>query len=128
MELPASLGDYGRLLQALLHNPFLGSGHDGPPHHLHKRMPNPEPDPWRSESGPVSAAVAGFVSAAVAKATAGGLGDKGKEIKAAANASIAQLMDDYCGTPPKKWPWPWPGPPPWNWLIVSELTAVAQTF
>jgi hypothetical protein len=89
-------------------NPFLGSGHDGPPHHLHKRMPNPEPDPWRSESGPVSAAVAGFVSAAV--------------------ASIAQLMDDYCGTPPKKWPWPWPGPPPWNWLIVSELTAVAQTF
>jgi hypothetical protein len=90
-------------------------------------MSNPEPDPWRSEAGPVSAAVAGFVSAAVAKATAAGLGDKGKEIKAAANASIAQLMDDYCGTPPKKWPWPWPGPPPWNWLIVSELTAVAQT-
>jgi hypothetical protein len=49
----------------------------------------------------MSAAVAGFVSAAVAKASAAGLGDKGKEFKAAANASIAQFMDDYCGTPPK---------------------------
>jgi hypothetical protein len=28
---------------------------------------------------------------------------------------VAELIDDFCGTPPRPWPWPWPGPRP-NWL------------
>jgi hypothetical protein len=43
-------------------------------------------------------------------------------------AAIVQLLDDYCGTPPRKWPWPYPGPPPWIWQIISELTAAANSY
>ena len=28
-----------------------------------------------------------------------------------ANSTINQVLEDYCGTPPRLIPWPWPGPP-----------------
>jgi hypothetical protein len=131
--LPPYLGDYDHLLKALINNPFLGIGRYGShPPHLQQalRSTDPQPLPWRASSPLVSAAVEGFVSAAVAKTTVDGMSDKGagKQIKEAADAAIAQLFDDYCGTPPKKWPWPYPGPPPWVWLITSELTAAAHSY
>ena len=43
-------------------------------------------------------------------------------------AAIAEILDDWCGTPPRKWPWPWPGPPPWVWEIASELSMIANSL
>jgi hypothetical protein len=37
----------------------------------------------------------------------------GAQMQKSADAAIAQVFDDYCGTPPRLVPWPWPGPPPW---------------
>lgn len=82
----------------------------------------PEPSPWR-------VAVGQLVQAAQAKDLAAKLprGLQEETVKSA-SAAIAEILDDWCGTPPRKWPWPWPGPPPWLWDIVSELTAVANTL
>lgn len=48
------------------------------------------------------------------------------QLEMSADASIAQVLDDYCGTPPRVIPWPWPGPPPWVFPIASELSAIAN--
>lgn len=81
-----------------------------------------EPSPWR-------VAVGQLVQAVQAKDLAAKL-PRGlqEETVRSASAAIAEILDDWCGTPPRKWPWPWPGPPPWLWDIVSELTAVANTL
>jgi hypothetical protein len=50
------------------------------------------------------------------------------QLQASANTAIAQILDDYCGTPPRLVPWPWPGPPPWVYEIASELTDIAYTM
>ncbi len=43
---PPYFGSYERLLQELLHNPFLGSG-QGHPHLAHAEARfKPQPDPW----------------------------------------------------------------------------------
>jgi len=44
-----------------------------------------------------------------------------------ANSTINQVLEDYCGTPPRLIPWPWPGPPPWVFSIVAELSRIANT-
>ena len=82
----------------------------------------PLPDPWR-------VAVAQLVQAAQAKDLAVKL-PKGQREQAvrSATAAIEDILDDWCGTPPRKWPWPWPGPPPWVWDIVSELSGIANTL
>lgn len=43
--------------------------------------------------------------------------DLGRATGAGGGASrwAAELVDDICGTPPRRWPWPWPWPRP-NWL------------
>ena len=48
------------------------------------------------------------------------------QLEHSASKSIAQVLDDYCGTPPRKIPWPYPGPPPWNFAIASELNTIAN--
>jgi hypothetical protein len=50
------------------------------------------------------------------------------QLQDSANAAIAQILDSYCGTPPRLVPWPWPGPPPWVYEIASELTDVANAL
>jgi hypothetical protein len=45
-----------------------------------------------------------------------------------AGTAIDTILDDYCGTPPRKHPWPWPGPPPWVWDIASELSLMANSL
>jgi hypothetical protein len=49
------------------------------------------------------------------------------QLEQSANATIDQVLDDYCGTPPRLIPWPWPGPPPWVFSIAAELNAIANT-
>jgi hypothetical protein len=49
------------------------------------------------------------------------------QLEQSASTSIAQVLDDYCGTPPRMIPWPWPGPPPWVFSIAAELNAIANT-
>jgi hypothetical protein len=47
-------------------------------------------------------------------------------IEQSANASIEQVLIDYCGTPPRLIPWPLPGPPPWTLAIAFELSEIAN--
>lgn len=128
MWLPPYFGNYEQFLKELLHNPFLGSGQGGVPH---RAFEDPQPSPWRTaQFSPAQQAVALLISAATTKETASAMSDKelAKQIVASADAAISEVMDDYCGTPPRKVPWPFPGPPPWVWEIASELTAAANTL
>jgi hypothetical protein len=82
----------------------------------------PQPEPWRI-------AVGQLVHAAQVKDLAARMkGKQGEEMAKSAAAAIESVLDDWCGTPPRKWPWPWPGPPPWVWDIASELSLVANTL
>jgi len=80
----------------------------------------PEPEPWHIARQ--------FVQAAQAKDLAAKLSDGHLKItlERSSSAAISQLLDDTCGTPPRRWPWPWPGPPPWIWQIASELSSFAN--
>lgn len=94
----------------------------------------PYPDPWRRASGPHpdpwKGAVAQLIAAAQVKEVASRVppGPQREAMLRSAALSIETVLDDWCGTPPRKHPWPWPGPPPWVWEIASELTSVANGF
>jgi hypothetical protein len=79
------------------------------------------PDPWR-------AAVDQLIWAAQARDLADKLPDsrlKG-ELHRSAGVAIEALLDEWCGTPPRRQPWPWPGAPPWVWEIVAALSFAAH--
>ena len=81
-----------------------------------------DPMPWDRP-------VHGLVRAAQAKALAKRLPEaQQKAAMRSAESAIAMLIDDWCGTPPRKWPWPFPGPPPWAYEIASELSFLAETL
>jgi hypothetical protein len=82
----------------------------------------PDPHPWRI-------AVGQLIEDVQAKDLASKL-PKAQQEQAvrSSTAAITGILDDWCGTPPRKWPWPWPGPPPWVWDIASELSMVANTL
>jgi hypothetical protein len=93
----------------------------GAPHPMDERnLPIPIPIPWLVDSL-VSAVGAGQVASAMPD------GPARTQLQNSAAAAIAQILDDYCGTPPRLVPWPWPGPPPWVYGVASELTAIAYT-
>ena len=79
----------------------------------------PTPTPWMPAVGALVAAVNAQQLAATVE---GPLRD---QLEQSASASIAQALDDYCGTP-RLIPWPYPGPPPWVFAIASELNAIAN--
>ncbi len=125
-SLPAYLGSWDDLIRALLHDPFLGSGNGPPrPHNImlgaRPAAMEPNPSPWRH-------VVEGFVAAVSVRDLASQVPDEAvrNEMERSASQSIVQLLDDYCGTPPRLWPWP--GPPPWVFGIASELNAIASTL
>ena len=82
----------------------------------------PSPEPWR-------VAVPQLIAAVQARDLARKLDGQLQEatIKSA-TAAIDAILDDSCGTPPRRWPWPWPGPPPWAWEIASDLTLAANSL
>jgi hypothetical protein len=94
----------------------------------------PQPEPWRLDinSGypvPWRVAVPQLVAAVQARDLAARLEGNLKDAATrSATLAIDSILDDWCGTPPRKWPWPWPGPPPWTWEIASELTLVANSL
>jgi hypothetical protein len=66
----------------------------------------PFPNPWMPAVDALVAAVNAQQLAATVE------GPLRAQLEQSANASIAQVLDDYCGTPPRLIPWPYPGPPP----------------
>ncbi|SRR6266545_2335076 len=83
----------------------------------------PHPEPWR-------AAVVQLAQAAQVKDLASRLpeGRLKSAVAKSAEAAIGMVLDDWCGTPPRRHPWPWPGPPPWVWEIASELSLMANSL
>jgi hypothetical protein len=78
---------------------------------------------------PLKSAVAEFVQAAQAKELAARLpASQRSAATKGADAAIEMLLDEWCGTPPRRHPWPWPGPPPWTWQIVSALSFLAHSL
>lgn len=134
--LPPYLGSWHELIEALLHDPFLGGGTKPGPHHWAFRMFDPEPSPWRPDlvawdpqPSPWSPAVSFLVSAISLKDLASKLPDAKlrKELDTQAGRTISTFIDEYCGTPTRfPRPWPWPGPPPWVYSIASELVLSAN--
>jgi hypothetical protein len=93
----------------------------------------PQPEPWRAAAGPRPepwrVAVPQLIEAVQARDLARRLeGPLQDQTIKSATAAIESVLDDWCGTPPRKWPWPWPGPPPWVWEIASELTVAANSL
>lgn len=91
------------------------------PQLMSARGRNPVPCPWL---------VDGLVSAVSVQQLAATLpdGPARTQVRKSADTAIAQIIDDYCGAPPRLVPWPWPGPPPWSYAVASELTAIANTM
>jgi len=110
------------VIQSALHPPHgpLPRTHLEAAHHTSGSAQGPSPDPWRQAVSALVAAVNVQQLAATVEGPMRG------QLERSASASIAQVLDDYCGTPPRKVPWPYPGPPPWNFAIASELNAIAN--
>jgi len=122
--LPSYLGTWDELIQWELSEPWLGFRGYLPkvttdPQTRMSRSPNPWP--W---------VVNALVNAVAVRALAATMphGAARNQLRASADAAIQQVLDDYCGTPPRLVPWPWPGPPPWVFTIASQLTATANTM
>ena len=84
----------------------------------------PHPDPWRSS-------IAYLVSVLSLKDVIERIpdGHMQQNFSQRIDATIADILDDWCGTKPRPWPpRPWPGPPPWVFSIVTSLTLVANTL
>jgi hypothetical protein len=117
--LPPYFGTWDELLQALLHNPFLGSGSGGIPPRTHLE----ELQATQTNSvNPHSPAASLILSAIGIKQTAGRIahGKLRNEMISAANQSLADYEDEYCGTPPR--------PHPWVFVLAIELTSFANTL
>ena len=88
---------------------------------------HPIPTPWHPVPIPWMSAVDALVAAVTAQQLAATVeGPLRAQLEQSASASIAQVLDDYCGTPPRLIPWPYPGPPPWIFAIASELNTIAN--
>ena len=129
---PPYFGSYEELVQALLHDPFLGSGQSGP-HRLYRAQadelnpqplpPGPSPDPWRN------AAVRYLATLVDMHELGKSMEDThlGQQYMANAESATQAFMDDFCGTPPRKIPWPLPGPPPWVNALAATLVSAANS-
>jgi hypothetical protein len=87
----------------------------------------PDPIPWMAAVPALVAAAGVLQQADTLKSTAPSLSE---QLRGSANASIVQVLDDYCGTPPhppRRMYWPWPSPPPWIFAIAAELNTIANT-
>jgi hypothetical protein len=108
--LPSYLGTWEELVQALLHNPFLGSGR-GPRTHADELMKGPHPDPW-------SPTASLLVMAAGLRDIAAHLPEGQRGLGSAILQTVADWEDGIC--PP-------PRPKPHVILAAVELLAFAET-
>jgi len=99
--LPPYLGSLEELIQALLHNPYLGSGRGGRPH-LHQAQVELNPQPLPPSPSPGTAL---FVSAIAMRDIASRMSDGANNpIANAVGQAVADWEDWYCGTPPQPHP------------------------
>jgi hypothetical protein len=115
-NLPPYLGSWDELVQALLHNPFLGSGRGPHPHLLqtHLERMGPVPDPW-------SPASSLFVVAAALKDVVSRLPEGQKsQLGTAISQAAADWEDWFCGNGPR--------PRPHVIETAGELLAFAGTL
>jgi hypothetical protein len=90
----------------------------------------PTPEPWYLSPFSVPwVAVTALVAAVGVQQLAATVpeGTLRSQLEQSGSVSIAQVLDDYCGTPPRLIPWPWPGPPPWVFSIAAELNSIANS-
>lgn len=113
---PPYLGSWEELVQALLHNPYLGSGREGP------LGTEAEVRRTGGQAVTLSPAVSLFVSGIGMKEIASKVSDTKlkNEISQAADQAIADWEDDYCGTPPH--------PNPRAFVVAAELSAFAASL
>lgn len=115
-SLPPYLGSWDELVQTLLHNPYLGSGREGPT--------NTEAEIRKNGTQAItfSPAVSLFVSGIGIKEIASKISDTKlkNELNQAADQAIADWQDDYCGTPPH--------PNPRAFVLAAELVAFATSL
>jgi hypothetical protein len=106
----------------------------------HASVFGPQPEPWRLAAvcgvlhrgdfaalnpqplPPRALAVATLGRALLARAELIGEAAAHSGNSGAAARYVTDLIDDWCGTPPRKLPWPWPGPRP-QWA-EAELGAL----
>lgn len=138
--LPPYLGSWEELINALLHNPFLGSVLQfGPsPNPWFRPSPTigPPPNPWFGmpwqhpgpgpDPAPPATMFLVYMSSLKVAASLLPEGQQRSELESSIERTIAAFLDDYCGT--RTHPWPPPGPPPWVFTTASALTAVANSF
>ncbi|HTS65702.1 MAG TPA: hypothetical protein VMH28_26950 [Candidatus Acidoferrales bacterium] len=129
---PPYLGSWEQLIDAVLHDPTLGSGRGKRPYVTHldafeenRYADPPPPRPWTPAASYLLSAISTLVAAESLPD-----GAQKTEVIGRANQVIDDFIDDFCGTPPHPWPfpWPWPGPAPWVMPVVSELTVIANGF
>jgi hypothetical protein len=112
--LPPYLGTWDELLQALLHNPFLGSGGGPRPLMQAYENSNPQPQPW-------SPASALFVMAAALKDVVSRLPEgQNSQLGSAISEAVEDWDDWYCGNGPR--------PRPHVVETAGELLAFAGTL
>jgi hypothetical protein len=96
--LPPYLGTWDELLQALLHNPFLGGGGSRPLLRSYDEKMGPQPQPW-------SPATALFVMAAALKDVAARLPEgQNSQFGNAITQAVDDWDDWYCGNGPRPGP------------------------
>lgn len=128
---PPYFGSWADLLSYVLHNPLgPGGGHlptTQAPRAMDINALPQDPVPAHAHAHPWQWVVSVLATAVNAKVLAATLqGAAQKEAEEAANSTIARILDDYCGTPPKVVPWPYPGPPPWLIPIATDLSGIAN--
>jgi hypothetical protein len=97
------------------------------------RVAGPSPEPWLPNAGPHPepwmVAIPQLIQAAHARALTAHLdGDQRQGAHQGASTAITSIIDDWCGTHPRKIPWPWPGPPPWTWEIAAAISVAANSL
>jgi hypothetical protein len=112
--LPPYLGTWDELVQALLNNPFLGSGRTPISHLMKTQSEGPDPHPW-------TPATALFVVAAGLKDIVSRLPEGGKsQLGSALNQAVDDWDEWYCGNGPR--------PGPHVMQTAGELLAFAGTL
>jgi len=84
----------------------------------------PGPHPWE----PLEILAAASLLSAISLRTAASRLPEGSQeaaIVRTTDARIAELIDDYCGTPPGS---PWPGPWPFGYGLAAGLSFLAGTL
>ena len=123
---------FPQLLYAYLHgHPFLpGTGPGTPPHRVAEMAEiGSGPWPWEPQGGFREIQAIGSVLSAVSlRAAASGMpeGPQKTAFERAMNARIAELIDDYCGTPPHHSPYP--GPTHFGYAVAAGLSFIAGTM